>query len=137
MLSKVHSYQGKKSGNQSRVSKVAIAIGGMVFMCVIFFPTLVLIAVGMFNCIQGGIEPTDTFLRVDLRIPCDQKHAAMKASVGVWLWAIVCMFVPGLYLLLLRESHTLESKATLTKFGYLYKGYRDDMYMWYVRAKIL
>ena len=129
-LSKVDSKQAHNDANQSHVSKVATAIGAIVFMCVMFYPTLVLMAVDMFNCIQGGVEPTDTFLRVDLRIACDQKHAAAEASVGVWLWIMVVVFVPGVFFLLWRQSHSLESNATLTKFGYLYKGYREDMYLW-------
>ena len=120
----------KLEPNQPHVNKVATAFGGLVFMCMMFYPTLVLMAVDIFNCIQGGVEPTDTFLRVDLRIACDQEHAVMEATVGVWLWLLVVVFLPGVFYLLRKDSHTLESKVTLTKLGYLYKGYRDDMYMW-------
>ena len=112
----------KVQSGQPSAGKMVNAIGGLVFMCVMFYPTVVLMAVDMFNCIQGGLEPEDTFLRVDLRIACDEGHAAMESTVGVWLWILAAVFVPVLFYLLKKESHSLDSIATLTKFGYLYKG---------------
>ena len=113
-----------------RPSKESTAFGGLVITCMLCFPSMILMAVDMFNCVEGGIEPEDQYLRADLRIACDDEHKSRELSVGVWLLILVVIFVPILVHLLRKDSNHLESQVTLMKFGYLYKGYREEMYLW-------
>ena len=128
-----YSYKSARADRSSdeRFLRSDSVVGGLVFIIFLMYPTLVLSTLDLFVCVDGGATKQDTFLRADMRQHCfSTEHKGMVRVVGTWMWVLIFAIPTCVFFFLGREKNHLNDVPVLRRFGYLYKGYRVNSFMW-------
>lgn len=105
-------------------------IGSMIVQLFFFQPTLVKFNFATFNCME--LAPGEYYMIKDMSIQCwKSSHLTYALTVVVPSIILWCISVPAILVLFLWRNRMKLSEITeKLKYGFLYKGFKQERFYW-------